>query len=49
MCTHVQERPSWQLATVALLAAADGREDVGVATHRVEDALFLKARWLPPK
>jgi hypothetical protein len=46
---HVQERPSWQLATVALLAAADGREDVGVATYRVENALFLQARWLPPK
>jgi hypothetical protein len=45
---HVQERPSWQLAA-ALLEAAKGREDPGVATYRTENALFLQARWLPPK
>jgi hypothetical protein len=45
---HVQE-PAWQLAAVALLAAADGREDIAVATHRAENALFLQARWRPPK
>jgi hypothetical protein len=37
------------LAAVALLAAADGREDVGVVTYRTENALFLQARWRPPK
>ena len=47
--SHVQERPSWQVTTAALLAAAEGREDVGVATYRAENALFLQARWLPPK
>jgi hypothetical protein len=46
---HVQERPSWQLAAAALLAAAEGREDVGVATYRTENALFMQARWRPPK
>jgi hypothetical protein len=46
---HVQERPSWQLAAAALLEAAEGREDVGVATYRAENALFLQARWRPPK
>jgi hypothetical protein len=35
---HVQERLSWQLVTAA-----------GVATYRTENALFLQARWRPPK
>jgi hypothetical protein len=46
---YVQERPSWQLVAAALLEAAEGREDVGVATYRAENALFLQARWRPPK
>jgi hypothetical protein len=46
---HVQERPSWQLVAAALLEAAEGREDAGVATYRTENALFLQARWRPPK
>jgi hypothetical protein len=45
---HIQERPAWQLAAVSLLAAADGREEVATATSRVENALFLQARWRPP-
>jgi hypothetical protein len=45
---HVQERPSWQLVAAALLEAAEGREDLGVATYHTENALFLQARWFPP-
>lgn len=46
---NVQERPAWQLAAAALLAAAEDGGQVGLATDRTENALFLQARWLPPK
>jgi hypothetical protein len=45
----VQERPVWQLAAAAVLDAAEGRQDIGMATRRTENALFLQAGWVPPK
>jgi len=42
---HVQDRPLWQLAAAALLDAAENGGPIALATRRMENALFLQARW----
>ena len=46
---HMMERPLWQQAAAALLAAAEDGGQVELATARTENALFMQARWMPPR
>jgi hypothetical protein len=43
---HIQSRNSWQRAAELLMKAADGGDDIEAATRKVEDALFLEARYV---
>ena len=45
---HIQERFSWQRAAEALIRAADSGDEIEAATEKVEDALFLEARYVRP-
>ena len=43
----IQQRNSWQHATEALVAAAEGKQDIADLTERIEKALLLEMRWFP--
>jgi hypothetical protein len=45
---HIQERASWQRAVELLIEAAETGRGIEGATERVEDALFLEARYVRP-
>jgi hypothetical protein len=42
---YIQERASWHRATEQLIEAAETGRGIEEATKRVEDALFLEARY----
>jgi hypothetical protein len=43
---HIQEQNSWQRAVELLMAAAETGRGIEEATKKVEDALFLEARYV---
>jgi hypothetical protein len=45
----IQERRAWRRAYELLLAAAEHGGDIEAVTSQVEAALFLEAKWVPPR
>jgi len=45
---YIQSRNSWQRLIELLMKAAGSEDDIEAATRKVEDALFLEARYVRP-
>jgi hypothetical protein len=45
---HIQDRGSWQQAAEMMILAAERGGSIEAATIKVEDALFLEARYVRP-
>ena len=43
---HIQERGSWQHAAELMILAAERGGSIEAATTKIEDALFLEARYV---